>query len=347
MTFNKIFFVLFLGAFFTSFAFSGESEKKGPSFVCDSVRFYGYQLEGFPTIEDIDFDSDSIEIEFDEDIVLNDGFFVRGFELAGELGIFYSARGKIEGDNEILLYSDELKKMNTRPKYVRYNWRGSLRGNLLGKESKMPLPPFTTGKIDFAPIRVACVGDSITFGLGLKNPLQDGYPALLQHFLGAKYWVENFGSSGSCVNALGTRAGAERSFVSLPLYKEAIAFSPDILVINLGINDVINWNEGGREIFYDNFLSLLRGWMDLNPKINIWIATPLTPVFENSDHYQPIYLEEINAQINKVAKKIKAKTINLRLPFETSPHLFPDGLHPNGEGIFVIAETVKKSLLGE
>src|ERR1019366_2422176 len=42
-------------------------------------------------------------------------------------------------------------------------------------------------------VRVACVGDSITFGYGL----QQSYPATLGHWLGTNYDVRNFGVSAT------------------------------------------------------------------------------------------------------------------------------------------------------
>ena len=44
-------------------------------------------------------------------------------------------------------------------------------------------------------IKVACVGDSITYGHGVENWKQNNYPAQLQQILGDKYNVANFGSS--------------------------------------------------------------------------------------------------------------------------------------------------------
>ena len=47
------------------------------------------------------------------------------------------------------------------------------------------------------PVRVACVGDSITFGHGIKDRENDAYPGVLRSLLGEKYDVRNFGVSGS------------------------------------------------------------------------------------------------------------------------------------------------------
>lgn len=46
-------------------------------------------------------------------------------------------------------------------------------------------------------IRVACVGDSITYGSGIKVRSGDSYPAQLATMLGDKWQVRNFGVGGA------------------------------------------------------------------------------------------------------------------------------------------------------
>ena len=46
-------------------------------------------------------------------------------------------------------------------------------------------------------IRVACVGDSITYGAGIKDRKNMNYPKQLGKLLGKEYGVRNFGNSGS------------------------------------------------------------------------------------------------------------------------------------------------------
>ena len=46
-------------------------------------------------------------------------------------------------------------------------------------------------------IRVACVGDSITYGHGIENRLKACYPAQLGRMLGDQWEVRNFGVSGA------------------------------------------------------------------------------------------------------------------------------------------------------
>ncbi len=48
-----------------------------------------------------------------------------------------------------------------------------------------------------AKTKIACVGDSITFGSGIPNREKLSYPAQLSALLGDDYEVRNFGVSGA------------------------------------------------------------------------------------------------------------------------------------------------------
>ncbi|MBR7042997.1 MAG: sialate O-acetylesterase, partial [Prevotella sp.] len=54
-------------------------------------------------------------------------------------------------------------------------------------------------------IRVACVGNSVTYGMGVENREQNAYPVVLQSLLGDQYDVQNFGHSGSTLLNRGHR----------------------------------------------------------------------------------------------------------------------------------------------
>ena len=88
------------------------------------------------------------------------------------------------------------------------------------------------------PIKVACVGNSITFGYLLDNPSTDSYPSQLQKMLGNGYVVGNFGHSGATLLNHG-----HRPYTKQKEYTEALNYKADIVVIHLGVNDTDprNW----------------------------------------------------------------------------------------------------------
>ena len=54
-------------------------------------------------------------------------------------------------------------------------------------------------------IKVACIGNSITYGYGLPDRATQSYPVQLQKMLGESYQVENFGKSGATLLNKGHR----------------------------------------------------------------------------------------------------------------------------------------------
>lgn len=53
--------------------------------------------------------------------------------------------------------------------------------------------------------KVACIGNSVTFGYDLGNPRLDSYPGQLQSLLGQRFEVRNFGHSGATLLRKGHR----------------------------------------------------------------------------------------------------------------------------------------------
>ena len=60
----------------------------------------------------------------------------------------------------------------------------------------------------YAQKRVACIGDSITKGLGLKKENKT-YPQQLQELLGSNFNVQNFGFSGATLLSKGHKPYVE------------------------------------------------------------------------------------------------------------------------------------------
>ena len=86
-------------------------------------------------------------------------------------------------------------------------------------------------------IRVACVGDSITFGAGVKERNKNSYPKVLAGLLGEKYDVRNFGVNGATLLKKGNKP-----WWKLRAFKDATAFKPNVVIIKLGTT-VLAFNE--------------------------------------------------------------------------------------------------------
>ena len=98
------------------------------------------------------------------------------------------------------------------------------------------------------PIKVACIGNSVTAGYLLKDPEWESYPSVLQRLLGPNYEVGNFGHSGATLLFKG-----HRPYVQMPEFKKALDWDADIFVIHLGLNDTDprNWPKYASEFKRD------------------------------------------------------------------------------------------------
>ena len=114
------------------------------------------------------------------------------------------------------------------------------------------LPLETAGK-PRKPIKVSCIGDSITYGLMLENREQEAYPVQLQRMLGKNYLVGNFGKSGATLLRKG-----HRPYMEQEEFRKAMDFAGDIVVIHLGINDTDprDWPLHGED-FVQDYLTLI------------------------------------------------------------------------------------------
>ena len=196
-----------------------------------------------------------------------------------------------------------------------------------------------------APVRVACVGNSITYGFRLPDPARDSYPSQLQLLLGDGYEVGNFGHSGATL-----LRRAYRPYFDMPEYKQAMEFKGDIIVIHLGINDTDPraWPELGDE-FVGDYLALIDSLRSVNPRARVLIAR-MTPIADRHPRFLSGTLQwhgEIQQAIEEVARISGAELIDFFEPLYPYPWLLPDAIHPDVEGAAIMAKTVCSAITGD
>lgn len=193
--------------------------------------------------------------------------------------------------------------------------------------------------------RVACVGNSVTYGMGLADRERTAYPAQLQALLGDGYEVRNFGHNGATLLYKG-----HNPYVRLPEFQDALAFKADLVVIHLGLNDTDprNWPDYGDE-FIGNYRALIDSFRTANPKARIWVCK-MTPIGHRHRRFQSgtrDWHSLIQERIAQVAATDDVGFIDFYEPLHSRPDLFPDALHPNAEGAGILARTVYAALTGD
>lgn len=194
-------------------------------------------------------------------------------------------------------------------------------------------------------VKVACVGNSITYGTGIADRTKDAYPSQLQRLLGDHFLVGNFGKPGAtlCYKAF-------RPYVVQPEFRQAMDFAGDIVVMHLGINDTDprGW-PNYRDEFVHDYLALIDSFRTVNPKAQFIIArmTPLSNRHHRFESGTRDWHEEIQQAIETVAHVSGAHLIDFFQPLYSYPHLFPDAIHPNAEGAGIMARTVYGAITGD
>ena len=194
-------------------------------------------------------------------------------------------------------------------------------------------------------IKVACIGNSITYGYGLPDRVTQSYPVQLQKMLGESYQVENFGKSGATLLNKG-----HRPYMQQDEYHRAIDFAGDIVVIHLGINDTDprDWPDY-RDFFVTDYIALIDSFRVANPEARIMIAR-LTPIADRHPRFLSGTRDwhgEIQLAIENVARYAGVQLIDFHKPLYPYPFMLTDAVHPDPEGAFVLAQTVYSAITGD
>ncbi|MCA8993131.1 MAG: hypothetical protein KDA88_14170 [Planctomycetaceae bacterium] len=203
------------------------------------------------------------------------------------------------------------------------------------------------------PIRVICIGDSITAGARTDAPEKESYPAQLQVLLGEGYAVTNCGV-GSCTLI---RKGRPNVWTTLAQIK-AQQLNPDVVIINLGVNDTCGaprkcWDH--REDFAGDYRDLIKELRALPSEPQIWLCAPTPMVLETPGvtgarqkdlTARMPRLDELIDTIQELSKEQATGFIDLHTPFVDKPELFTpkDGVHPNKEGYAAIAQVIAEAI---
>ncbi len=194
------------------------------------------------------------------------------------------------------------------------------------------LETFMLATQESSPVRVACVGDSITEGTG--------YTVELWRLLGSNYVVGDFGVGGATVSL-----NSGNSYLNSTAFQVAKDFQPHIVIVMLGTNDAqLNLNQTNQE-FLSDYAPLVTEIKSFTSKPEAWIVKP-PPVFPNDSDLDPeFYRQNVIPSISQVANQMNLRLIDVYTPLSSHQEYFlEDGGHPNVEGAQAIANIIFNAL---
>ena len=189
--------------------------------------------------------------------------------------------------------------------------------------------------------RIACIGDSITWGFTLLKPWKQSYPALLQEKLGADFQVRNFG-----YNDASARFDADTPYVKKRVYRNSLAWNPDIVLIMLGSNDTKRriWDP---EIFRRDYSRIVDSYLQLPSNPRVILIAPIRIHLLMGRPLMGLYPETMEEGVRPAIREIAAdkglELVDLVDLFPDSTYCM-DGIHPQATGAKMLAEAIYSSI---
>ncbi len=198
------------------------------------------------------------------------------------------------------------------------------------------------------PIRVACVGDSLTFGYGLPEAtrLQNSYPGVLAKRLGGGYLVKGFGHTGCTIMNLDWLP----PLIKTEAYRASLAFKPNIVIIMGGTNDGAprNWVHAAQ--FEKDLKKITHSYLTMPAHPRVIIMTPPRMCTKaEKGLFEDDHCHNVNQGLPPILRNFVRSNalllIDSRLSVNTRDCYTPDGVHLTEKGHMKLANQVANALL--
>jgi lysophospholipase L1-like esterase/pimeloyl-ACP methyl ester carboxylesterase len=214
---------------------------------------------------------------------------------------------------------------------------------IIGFVSVFGLFAQSAGKPDqFSPVKVACIGNSITYGSGIPDRPRDSYPSQLARMLGEKWIVRNFGVGGRTMLKKG-----DFPYWKEEAWAEVKAFQPDVVIIKLGTNDTKPQNWKFAREFLADYRAMVNELQSLPSAPRIFLCKPVPAYASRWGINDSIIVHGVIPAVEQLAAEKNLPVIDLYTALSAKASLFPDQIHPDAEGAGIIARTVFKALTGK
>ena len=206
----------------------------------------------------------------------------------------------------------------------------SEKGNVDGEGTALPDKMVVR---QLPPVRIVCVGNSITEGYG-NTSQEKAWPAQTNRLLGSRYAVLNCGVSGTTMFK-----NSEAPYWTTSNFIRAKEANPQILIIALGTNDAhpSRWNKLKAE-FKSDYLAMVDEFRQSgkDPIIYVCLAPPLFGLAKADQN--KVVEEDLIPLVKEIAREIGAYIIDYHQPLLGANKEFPDDVHPDDVGSALMAK---------
>jgi lysophospholipase L1-like esterase/pimeloyl-ACP methyl ester carboxylesterase len=185
-----------------------------------------------------------------------------------------------------------------------------------------------------ADTRITCIGASITYGYGLKDPSTQSYPAQLQKLLGNNYVVSNFGVSSATMLHKG-----DLSYWNTQAWQQALQSRPDIVFIDLGGNDSKLINRVHLNEYEQDYHGMIQSLVQLPSHPRVVLLLPIPSFLTDSNQiYDKVIVDDIIPRIRRVAYDEHLEVIDMHSMFVNHKNWMPNNIHPDLQGAAMTAK---------
>ena len=198
-------------------------------------------------------------------------------------------------------------------------------------------------------IKIACVGDSITYGTLSSDSATKSYPSVLANLFKAKfgnaYSVKNYGHAGAYVADF-NRENKKLQYNKTDEYKQLCKDNPDVVVMMIGTNDIgYISNNSNISKFKNDFTQLIKSIKSLKSNPIIYICTPIVRYTSYINTINFDYLIDVELQVAREQGANIIDTYNITKQYFSSQLYETDGLHPNDVSYPYLAQTIFNGLV--
>lgn len=194
---------------------------------------------------------------------------------------------------------------------------------------------------DQQKLKVACVGDELTFGTDVEEREENCYPVQLQKYLEQaekKYRIGNFGVGGAAV-----QKKSKKPYIKEERYESSTEYKANLIVVMLGTNDTTDENWTDIDTFQKDYQALIKSYQELKGNPEVWLITP--PMIKSDEspemEERAKRVEEVKDAIKTFGEKKKLTVLDLYSYSQEHPEWYQeDGVRLNKDGARAVADMV-------